>query len=95
VRETLSDAGILAKPNDPRSLAEGILGLLEGSEAAERRRKFAAAGLARAQQHYTLRQSINQFRRLYLEFAGSPKKPNAFAEVLESETQRFSMVASA
>ncbi len=91
VRELLGGAGVVVKPNDPKSLADAISDLLAGLEGLERRRQLADAGRERAQRHYTLRQSTDRFRRIYKEFDVRPKGPNAIAEMPEFKSKRYSV----
>ena len=94
VRELLGSTGVLVKPNDPKSLADGITDLLEGAAGLDKRKQLSATALLRAQTQFTLRQSIDRFRRLYTEFGGHTKGRYAVAEMPEPGPQRHRMVAT-
>jgi polysaccharide biosynthesis protein PelF len=65
VADVLSGTGLLARPNDPKSLAGQLLRLLAGPNAAADREYFAERGLARALHSYTLANAMNKFDQLY------------------------------
>jgi glycosyltransferase involved in cell wall biosynthesis len=65
VADVLSGTGLLARPNDPASLAEQLLRLLAGPDAAADREYYAERGLARALHSYTLERSMKKFDQLY------------------------------
>lgn len=66
VSEMLADTGLIVRPADPENLAEGLLSLLEGGEAAHQyRASLAKTALKRAHSLYTSDRSINRFRDLY------------------------------
>ena len=65
VAEVLRDTGLLVKPQNPQALAQALLFLLQGEEAAVRRQKLAAKALVRARAHYSLQKCSEGFRELY------------------------------
>ena len=66
VSEMLADTGIIVRPADPENLAEALLSLLEGGEAAHRHRSsLAKAALKRADSLYTSDRAVDRFRDLY------------------------------
>jgi glycosyltransferase involved in cell wall biosynthesis len=65
VSEVLSGTGLLARPADPEHLAEQLLSMLDGDQAAARRRDFAARGRERALRIYTIDRAMDNFRELY------------------------------
>ena len=65
VADVLAGTGLLARPNDPASLASQLLRLLAGPGAAADREYFAERGLARALHSYTLERAMKKFDQLY------------------------------
>lgn len=95
VPELLGDTGLLVKPNDAISLADGLIKLLDGAAGRQRRRKLSAAALIRARKNYTLRHTIDRFRRIYEELGGAHLGHSyATADMLESDPWRDSLAAS-
>jgi glycosyltransferase involved in cell wall biosynthesis len=65
VADVLAGTGLLARPNDPESLARQLLRLLDGPGAEAQREHLAARALARARQAYTLDRAMKKFDQLY------------------------------
>lgn len=65
VADVLSGTGLLARPNDPASLAGQLIRLLAGPEAEADRAHYAERGLARARHTYTLERAMQKFDQLY------------------------------
>jgi glycosyltransferase involved in cell wall biosynthesis len=66
VSEMLAETGIIVRPADPEALAQALLTLLEGGEAAHQyRSSLAKAALKRAQSLYTSDRAVDRFRDLY------------------------------
>lgn len=94
ISELLGGTGLLVKPNDPESLADGLISLLDGLDASARRNRLAFAALSRARKHYTLRQCIARFRRIYRELGAQMKTPYAITEMPEPGHRELTLVAS-
>lgn len=69
VADTLAGTGLLVRPNDPEGLASQLLYLLDGPEAAGRRAKLGAKGLARARECYQATVTTKKFEDLYDELS--------------------------
>ncbi len=65
VSDTLAGTGLLVRPNDPEGLASQLLYLLDGPEAANRRARMGAKGLARARECYQATVTTKKFEDLY------------------------------
>ncbi len=65
VADVLEGTGLLARPNDPASLAQQLLRLLAGPDAEAERLYYAERGMARARLTYTLERSMQKFDQLY------------------------------
>ncbi|MER6265365.1 GT4 family glycosyltransferase PelF [Streptomyces sp900105245] len=66
VREAVGDTGLVVPPRDPVRMAAAALELLR---AGERRRAMGEAARLRVIEQFTLRQTIDTFRSIYLELA--------------------------
>ncbi|MFH9570722.1 GT4 family glycosyltransferase PelF [Streptomyces sp. NPDC017454] len=85
VREAVGDTGLVVPPRDPAAMAAAALELLDD---AERRRAMGEAARLRVIEQFTLRQTIDTFRSVYLElsaFGGTAARApdveeDAFAE---------------
>lgn len=67
VREAVGDTGLVVPPRDPAAMAAAALELLGD---AERRRAMGEAARLRVIEQFTLRQTVDAFRSIYLELAG-------------------------
>ena len=68
VAEMLGSTGLVVRPADPESLAEALLSLLDGGDAArDYRRTIAGAAEERALALYTVEKATDTFRQLYRE----------------------------
>lgn len=65
VADVLEGSGLLAPPNNPPALAARLVELLDGPEAAERRRELGERGLERARSRYTLDRAMANYQQLY------------------------------
>ncbi|WP_320783403.1 GT4 family glycosyltransferase PelF [Streptomyces sp. CRN 30] len=77
VREAVGDTGLVVPPRDPAAMAAAALELLGD---AERRRSMGEAARLRVIEQFTLRQTIDTFRSIYLELSrsgGAPAAPAA------------------
>jgi glycosyltransferase involved in cell wall biosynthesis len=76
VREAVGDAGLVVPPRDPAAMAAAALELLGD---AGRRRAMGEAARLRVIEQFTLRQTIDTFRSIYLELSafGSAAAPAA------------------
>ncbi|MCG0062364.1 glycosyl transferase [Streptomyces sp. FBKL.4005] len=80
VREAVGDTGLVVPPRDPARMAAAALELLGD---AERRRAMGEAARLRVIEQFTLRQTIDTFRAIYLELpdragpVGEPAAPGA------------------
>ncbi|MEU5754348.1 GT4 family glycosyltransferase PelF [Streptomyces sp. NPDC047829] len=82
VREAVGDSGLVVPPRDPAAMAAAALELLRD---AERRRAMGEAARLRVIEQFTLRQTIDTFRSVYLElsaFGGTAAHAGAAAEDL-------------
>ncbi|MDG9723080.1 GT4 family glycosyltransferase PelF [Streptomyces sp. DH41] len=66
VREAVGDTGLVVPPRDPAAMAAAALELLDD---AERRRAMGEAARLRVIEQFTLRQTIDTFRSVYLELS--------------------------
>ncbi|MFJ9817267.1 GT4 family glycosyltransferase PelF [Streptomyces sp. NPDC101151] len=64
VREAVGDTGLVVPPRDPAAMAAAVLDLLAD---AGRRRAMGEAARLRVIEQFTLRQTIDTFRAIYLE----------------------------
>ncbi|MEV6401109.1 GT4 family glycosyltransferase PelF [Streptomyces sp. NPDC051907] len=79
VREAVGDTGLVVPPREPAVMAEATLGLLRDDE---RRAELGARARQRVVDRFTLRRSVDGFRRIYLELAGFPEQADTgFAPV--------------
>ncbi|MFE1793687.1 GT4 family glycosyltransferase PelF [Streptomyces sp. NPDC059525] len=72
VREAVGDTGLVVPPRDPAAMAEAALELL-GDPA--RRAAMGEAARLRVIEQFTLRQTIDTFRSIYLELPGQGRTP--------------------
>ncbi|MEW1632488.1 GT4 family glycosyltransferase PelF [Streptomyces sp. NPDC093801] len=72
VREAVGDAGLVVPPRDPEAMAEAALELLGDSP---RRAAMGEAARLRVIEQFTLRQTIDTFRSIYLELPGLDRTP--------------------
>ncbi|MEU2586363.1 GT4 family glycosyltransferase PelF [Streptomyces avermitilis] len=66
VREAVGDTGLVVPPRDPAAMAAAALELLG---APERRRSMGEAARLRVIEQFTLRQTVDTFRSIYLELS--------------------------
>jgi glycosyltransferase involved in cell wall biosynthesis len=66
VREAVGDTGLVVPPRDPAAMAAAALELLGD---AGRRRAMGEAARLRVIEQFTLRQTIDTFRSVYVELA--------------------------
>ncbi|MEU2618490.1 GT4 family glycosyltransferase PelF [Streptomyces sp. NPDC007157] len=89
VREAVGDTGLVVAPRDPAAMAAAALELL-GDPA--RRRAMGEAARLRVIEQFTLRQTIDTFRAIYLELPGrarrSAAEPAAAAELPTASVTR-------
>ncbi|MFJ8751671.1 GT4 family glycosyltransferase PelF [Streptomyces sp. NPDC102441] len=87
VREAVGDTGLVVPPRDPAAMAAAALELLAD---AERRRTMGEAARLRVIEQFTLRQTIDTFRSIYLELSvsGGGGAPAAFEEQAPATTDR-------
>ena len=78
VADVLAGTGLLARPNDPASLAAQLLRLLAGPGAEADRAYYAERGRARALHSYTLERAMRTFDQLYTQV---PKWQHAYQTV--------------
>ncbi len=80
VREAVGDTGLVVPPRDPGAMAAAALELLGD---AGRRRAMGEAARLRVIEQFTLRQTIDTFRSIYLELAafGGTRSTHAAASV--------------
>ncbi|RPF44180.1 glycosyltransferase involved in cell wall biosynthesis [Streptomyces sp. Ag109_G2-6] len=76
VREAVGEAGLVVPPRDPRAMAEAALELLGD---APRRAAMGEAARLRVIEQFTLRQTIDTFRSIYLELPGLARTPRTGA----------------
>ncbi|WP_406266692.1 GT4 family glycosyltransferase PelF [Streptomyces sp. NBC_00191] len=74
VREAVGDTGLVVPPREPAVMAEATLGLLGD---AGRRAELGRLARQRVVDRFTLRRSVDGFRRIYLELAGVPEREDA------------------
>ncbi|MFC7882675.1 GT4 family glycosyltransferase PelF [Streptomyces sp. NPDC057376] len=79
VREAVGGAGLVVPPRDPAAMAAAALELLRD---AGRRRAMGEAARLRVIEQFTLRQTIDTFRSIYLELSafGGAATPASFAD---------------
>ncbi|MCS0604847.1 GT4 family glycosyltransferase PelF [Streptomyces sp. LP11] len=77
VREAVGDSGLVVPPRDPARMAAAALELLDD---AERRRAMGEAARLRVIEQFTLRQTIDTFRSIYLELPAHTRPCTAPAE---------------
>ncbi|MFD3651962.1 GT4 family glycosyltransferase PelF [Streptomyces sp. NPDC058620] len=79
VREAVGDTGLVVPPRDPAAMAAAALELLAD---ADRRRRMGEAARLRVIEQFTLRQTIDTFRSIYLELSvsGGRSAPAAVEE---------------
>jgi glycosyltransferase involved in cell wall biosynthesis len=70
VREAVGDTGLVVPPREPALMAEATLGLLRD---AGRRAELGRLARQRVVDRFTLRRSVDAFRRIYRELAGFPE----------------------
>ncbi|HWU10330.1 MAG TPA: GT4 family glycosyltransferase PelF [Streptomyces sp.] len=68
VREAVGDTGLVVPPRDPAAMAAAALELLAD---AGRRRRMGEAARLRVIEQFTLRQTVDTFRSIYLELSAS------------------------
>ncbi|MFL4908464.1 GT4 family glycosyltransferase PelF [Streptomyces sp. MMS24-I2-30] len=66
VREAVGDTGLVVPPRDPARMAAAALDLLADPE---RRRRMGEAARLRVVEQFTLRQTVDTFRSIYLELS--------------------------
>ncbi|MGW5481067.1 GT4 family glycosyltransferase PelF [Streptomyces sp. NPDC004008] len=76
VREAVGDTGLVVPPRDPAAMAAAALELLG---APGRRRAMGEAARLRVVERFTLRQTIDTFRAIYLELATLLRTSPAYA----------------
>ncbi|MFE9613099.1 GT4 family glycosyltransferase PelF [Streptomyces sp. NPDC006012] len=76
VREAVGDTGLVVPPRDPARMADAALDLLADPE---RRRRMGEAARLRVVEQFTLRQTVDTFRSIYLELSalGRIRPPDA------------------
>ncbi|WP_328678650.1 GT4 family glycosyltransferase PelF [Streptomyces sp. NBC_00322] len=74
VREAVGDTGLVVPPREPAVMAEATLGLLRD---AGRRAELGRLARQRVVDRFTLRRSVDGFRRIYLELAAVPEREDA------------------
>ncbi|MER5885228.1 GT4 family glycosyltransferase PelF [Streptomyces sp. NPDC001941] len=70
VREAVGDTGVVVPPREPAVMAGATLALLRDPV---RRADLGRRARARVVDRFTLRRSVDGFRRIYLELAGTPE----------------------
>ncbi|MET8826245.1 GT4 family glycosyltransferase PelF [Streptomyces sp. NPDC004610] len=70
VREAVGSAGLVVPPRDPELMADAALELLGDPQ---RRRQMGEAARARVIEQFTLRQTVDTFRSIYLELASATR----------------------
>ncbi|MEV3990834.1 GT4 family glycosyltransferase PelF [Streptomyces sp. NPDC049837] len=70
VREAVGDTGLVVPPREPAVMAEAVLTLLRDDA---RRAELGRRARQRVVDQFTLRRSVDGFRRIYLELAGHPQ----------------------
>ncbi|MFF3321949.1 GT4 family glycosyltransferase PelF [Streptomyces sp. NPDC002889] len=74
VREAVGDTGLVVPPREPALMAEATLALLRDDA---RRAELGRLARQRVIDRFTLRRSVDGFRRIYLELAGFPPEDEA------------------
>ncbi|WP_432075692.1 GT4 family glycosyltransferase PelF [Streptomyces wuyuanensis] len=69
VREAVGDTGLVVPPREPEALAAAALELLRDDD---RRAALGSRARQRVVDLFTLRRSVDAFRQIYLELAGTP-----------------------
>ncbi|MBK3596567.1 GT4 family glycosyltransferase PelF [Streptomyces sp. MBT51] len=87
VREAVGDSGLVVPPRDPAAMAAAALELLGDQE---RRRRMGEAARLRVIEQFTLRQTVDTFRSIYLELsrARTAVHPAESAPAAASGTKR-------
>ncbi|WP_175409598.1 GT4 family glycosyltransferase PelF [Streptomyces sp. TRM64462] len=80
VREAIGDTGLVVPPREPAVMAEAVLTLLRDDA---RRAALGRRARQRVIDQFTLRRSVDGFRRIYLELAGFPE-PQPEPETVET-----------
>ncbi|WP_455355461.1 GT4 family glycosyltransferase PelF [Streptomyces sp. SYSU K217416] len=70
VREAVGDTGLVVPPREPALMAQATLALLNDDE---RRAELGRLSRQRVVEQFTLRRSVDGFRRIYRELAGFPE----------------------
>jgi polysaccharide biosynthesis protein PelF len=81
VREALDSCGVLVKSRHPSEIADAIVSLLKNDKL---RNELGLAAMRRARQKFTLDQSIQKYKELYLE-ALEQRKPVSFENTVIAE----------
>ncbi|MFD4138159.1 GT4 family glycosyltransferase PelF [Streptomyces sp. NPDC058572] len=85
VREAVGDTGLVVPPREPALMAEATLALLRDDA---RRAELGRRARQRVIDRFTLRRSVDGFRRIYLELAGFPPDTEELTETEEpADTQ--------
>ncbi|SDJ87249.1 GT4 family glycosyltransferase PelF [Streptomyces indicus] len=92
VREAVGDSGLVVPPRDPEAMARAALELLRD---APRRAAMGEAARLRVIEQFTLRQTIDTFRAVYLELTGSGYVAVAPAWGLHTRDLRFADLRAA
>ncbi|MFF8385532.1 GT4 family glycosyltransferase PelF [Streptomyces kanasensis] len=77
VREAVGDTGLVVPPREPAVMAEAVLTLLRDDA---RRAELGRRARQRVVDRFTLRRSVDRFRRIYRELAGFPEPEPATVE---------------
>ncbi|MEV8523863.1 GT4 family glycosyltransferase PelF [Streptomyces sp. NPDC052000] len=92
VREAVGPAGLVVPPRDPAAMAAAALELLGDPE---RRAAMGEAARLRVVEQFTLRQTVDTFRAIYLELSvRGPNVPVRRSAVAEDATPTVRLVAS-
>ncbi|MEU3300553.1 GT4 family glycosyltransferase PelF [Streptomyces sp. NPDC006678] len=84
VREAVGDTGLVVPPREPEALAAAALELLRDDE---RRAELGRRARQRVLDRFTLRRSVDAFRRIYQELDGAPGAvPEPLAETVADWT---------
>ncbi|MFI0980668.1 GT4 family glycosyltransferase PelF [Streptomyces sp. NPDC021093] len=89
VREAVGDAGLVVPPRDPSAMAAAALELLRDPQ---RRAGMGEAARLRVIEQFTLRQTVETFRAIYVDLASSgattaPRTTGQFAAVVNDPAQ--------
>jgi glycosyltransferase involved in cell wall biosynthesis len=76
VREAVGDSGLVVPPREPEAMARAALELLRDPR---RRAAMGEAARLRVIEQFTLRQTVDTFRSIYLELALGAHEPAASA----------------